>query len=113
MGGKPYLSQEDKKARKSATALKYYHKTKNNPGQKEKNKEVHRKASINYYYKHKDKCVQHVLNWRLKHPGAFKRTQKKAYQKKKYGREVFFIRESLIQKPQAILAVVEEGGVDG
>ena len=107
MGGKPYLNEADKKARRSAVSLKYYHKTKNNPGVKEKNREIHRKASLTYYHRNKETCVERVLKWRLENPLAYKRIQQKAYYKKKYNRTIIFIKKELVEKPQPILAVIE------
>ena len=93
MGGKPYLNEEDKLARKRANSLKYYHKKKNDKAFIEKNREYHRTASRNYYKKNKPKCQATVLKWRQEHPKEYARIQQRAYQKRKYGRVVVFIKK--------------------
>lgn len=97
MGGKRCKTDEERRQRRNAASLKYYHAHKNDLGQKEKHKETHRKASLKYYYNNKDKCVWHVLNWRLNNPERYKRIQQKAYYKKK-GKIIIFIKKSLIEK---------------
>ena len=98
MGGPPCKTEEERQKRKNAASLKYYHKHKNDPGQKEKSRETHRKASLKYYHNNKDKCVWHVLNWRANNPEKYKRIQQRAYYKKK-GKIILFIKKSSIKKP--------------
>ena len=85
MGGKPCLNEEERLARKRANSLKYYHKKKNDKAFIEKNR--------NYYKKNKPKCQAIVLKWRQEHPKEYARIQQRAYQKRKYGRVVVFIKK--------------------
>ena len=98
MGGPPCKTDEERRLRRNASSLKNYHKHKNDPGQKEKHLETGRQASLKYYHNNKDKCVQHVYNWKKNNPETYKRIQQKAYYKKK-GKIILFIKKSSIEKP--------------
>lgn len=107
MGGPPCINNEERLARRRANSLKYYHANKNKPGYKEKTRESSRKASINYYYSHTEKCIESVCNWRVNNMDKVKRYNKKAYQKRKHNKQVIFIKKQSIQKPEPVLAVVK------
>tara|TARA_R110002153_G_scaffold256093_1_gene414921 strand:+ start:169 stop:465 length:297 start_codon:yes stop_codon:yes gene_type:complete len=97
MGGKKCLNDEERRLRKNAAALNYYHKNKDKLLKDENYKERRRIGSLKYYHKNKQKCVDSVLDWRLRNPLKYKRIQQKAYYKR-MGKIVIFIKKKSIEK---------------
>ncbi len=97
MGGTPCLNNEDRLKRKREAALRYYHKNKDNLVKDENYLERKRKASLKYYYKNQDKCINSACKWTKNNPEKVKLTNKKAYQKRKYGKTIFFIKKPKIE----------------
>jgi len=97
MGGKPCLNNEDRLKRKREASLRYYHKNKDNLVKDENYLERKRKASLKYYYKNQDKCIDAAFKWTKNNPEKVKLTNKKAYQKRKYGKTIFFIKKQKIE----------------
>ena len=98
----PYLNEVDKLERKRINSLAYYYKNRDKAEYKEKSRVRHRASAIKYYNKNKQVCKEKVLAWRLKNPLKHKQAQIRWYQKKKHGREVFFIKQSKIIKKTII-----------
>ena len=97
MGGKKCLNDEERRLRKNAAALVYYHKNKDKLLKNEDYKERRRIGSLKYYNKNKEKCKESVLDWRLRNPLKYKRIQQKAYYKR-MGKIVIFIKKKSIEK---------------
>tara|TARA_R110001606_G_C15401307_1_gene653039 strand:+ start:9007 stop:9288 length:282 start_codon:yes stop_codon:yes gene_type:complete len=92
MGGPTCKSEEERIQRRRASALKSYHKCKNKPGYLESRRVINHKASKKYYHLNKEKCKSSVIEWRIKNMEKVKQYNQRAYYKRKYGKEVFFIK---------------------
>ena len=97
MGGKPCLNETDRLARKRAAQKKYQKKLLDLKIPKsEKKKEQCRKSSLAYYYRNQETCNYKAQLYTAANPGKHKLAQKKAYQKRRYNRNVIFIKKSKI-----------------
>lgn len=93
MGGPNCATEEERIQRRRASALKSYHKCKNKDGFFEKRRAINLKASKKYYLNNKQKCVDSVISWRLRNMEKVRQYNIRAYQKRKYGKDVFFIKK--------------------
>jgi hypothetical protein len=101
MGGKPCLNDEDRLKRKRESALRYYHKNKDKLVKDEAYRERRRISSLKYYYNNQDKCIESACKWTKNNPEKVKLTNKKAYQKRKYGKTIFFIKKPKIETSES------------
>ena len=112
MGGKKCKTEEERLARKRESARKYYHANKDTLVKDEKYREQKRQASLKYYYKNQQKCIDYACSWQSENQEKVKLINKKAYHKRKYGKDILFIKKKSIQKPQPILPIIESPGID-
>ena len=97
MGGKPCLNETDRLTRKRAAQKKYAQKLLDlNIPISEARKEQSRKSSLAYYYRNQETCNYKAQLYTAANPEKHKLAQKKAYQKRRYNRNVIFIKKSKI-----------------
>jgi len=107
MGGKRCATEEERLARKRACARKYYHANKDNLLKDEKYMEQKRQSSLKYYYKNQQKCINNACNWQSKNQEKVKLINIKAYQKRRYGKDIIFIKKKSIEEPKVVLPIIE------
>jgi len=112
MGGPLCKNEEERLARKRASARKYYHANKDTLVKDEKYREQKRQASLKYYYKNQQKCIDYACSWQSENKDRVKLINKKAYYKRKYGKDIIFIKKKSIQEPKSILPIIESPGID-
>ena len=101
MGGKRCINEEERLERRRANCRKYYHAKRKKfgaPPSTQELKDRHRKSSLKYYYTNKETCMANQLRWRQENPERVKQLSQRAYQKRKYGRNIIFIKKSSIDK---------------
>ena len=107
MGGKRCATEEERLARKRASARKYYHANKDSILKDEKYMEQKRQSSLIYYYKNQQKCIDNACLWQSKNQEKVKLINKKAYQKRRYGKDIIFIKKKSIEKPKTVFSIIE------
>ena len=112
MGGKKCKTEEERLARKRESARKYYHANKDTLVKDEQYREHKRQASLKYYYKNQQKCIDYACSWQSENKDRVKLINKKAYYKRKYGKDIIFIKKKSIQEPKSILPIIESPGID-
>lgn len=111
MGGKPYLNEADKISRKYATYRKYQDKQVGLPIT-EKRRAQNRKSSLAYYYRNQDLCIEKAAEYNKNHKVEHSLSMKKLYQKRKYSKEVVFIKKSKIIENKCQKDSDSELGID-